>query len=148
VADHRLDRLFTAAGGTFGRLLTAGGALYATLEREWADNAPGISCVPAGRYRLIPWTSKKFPHTRALVGEGVGIVPGPGIQRSAILIHAANRPAELRGCVALGTLDGSRSVLTGSRAAVRSFLAELDATPEPHWLEINGGDNGYGHGFP
>lgn len=139
MTTHRLDRLFTANGGTFGRLTSAGGGVWASLEREWRDNRPRVSCIPPGRYRLLPWSSKRFEHTRCLVGDGVGIVPGPGIVRSAILIHAANAPRELQGCIALGTLDGSRSMVTGSRAAVRAFLEELDTTPEPHWLEITGG---------
>jgi Family of unknown function (DUF5675) len=147
--DHRLDRLFTAAGGTFGRLTSSGGGLWATLEREWRGNRPQVSCIPSGRYQLAPWSSKRWPRARVLVGDGVGIVPGPGITRSAILIHPANAARELKGCIALGTLDASRSMLTGSRAAVRAFLDELDATPGPHWLEIHGGDtNGPGDNLP
>lgn len=106
------------------------------MERLWAENAARVSCVPAGRYQLVPWSSKKFPRARALVGETVGLVAGPGVARSAILIHSANRPLELLGCIALGFDFAEPGLLVRSRIAVRSFLDELDATPGPHWLEI------------
>lgn len=106
------------------------------MEREWAGNAPRVSCIPAGRYQLVPWTSKKFPRARALIGEGVGLVPGPGIIRSAILVHAANHPLQLLGCVALGLDYIAPGRLGRSRLAVTAFLDELDATTGPHWLEI------------
>lgn len=106
------------------------------MERLWAHNQPRVSCIPAGRYQLVPWTSKKFPRARALVGPGVGLVPGPGVLRSAILIHAANNPRQLLGCVALGLDYAEPGILARSRMAVRMFLDELDATPGPHWLEI------------
>lgn len=140
--EHRLERLFTAGGGTFGRLVTARGKTFATLEREWAGNLPGVSCVPAGRYELVPWQGVRFPKHWALRGGTVGLWPGDGVVRSAIVIHAANRPDELQGCIALGTLTmGARSLLTGSRAAVGAFFDELaDALyPGPHYLTIAGG---------
>lgn len=70
------------------------------------------------------------------MGEGVGLVPGPGIVRSAILIHAANHPLELLGCVALGLDYRAGGRLGRSRLAVAAFLDELDAAPGLHWLEI------------
>lgn len=106
------------------------------MERLWAHNQRRVSCIPAGRYQLVPWTSKKFPRARALVGPGVDLVDGPGVMRSAILIHAANRPPELKGCIALGLDFSEPGLLYRSRMAVRMFLDELDATPGPHWLEI------------
>jgi len=139
MTEHRIARLFAAGPGLFGELTTAAGRQFVTMERTWSDNRPRVSCIRPGRYQLVPWSSKKFPATRALVGGDVGLVPGPGIARSAVLIHAANVPLELQGCIALGTLDSSRSIITGSRAAVRAFLLELNCNPEPHWLEITGG---------
>ena len=71
-----------------------------------------------------------------MIGEGVGLVPGPGIVRSAILIHAANLPSQLLGCVALGLDYVEPGRLGRSRIAVSAFLDELDAASGPHWLEI------------
>lgn len=106
------------------------------MERLWANNEPRVSCVPAGRYQLVPWESKKFPRARALVGNGVALVPGLGVKRSAILIHAANRPEQIMGCIALGLDYRDPGRLGRSRLAVAIFLDELDASPGPHWLEI------------
>ncbi len=135
--DHRLERLRASNDSTWGTLRMATGRTFYTMERAWADNRPRESCIPPGRYQLVPWSSKKFPRARALVGEGVGLFPGPGIVRSAILVHAANRPLQLLGCIALGLeLDPTRGLLLRSRVAVQLFLDELDATGGPHWLEI------------
>lgn len=142
--EHCLNRLFTASGGTFGRLVTARGKTFATMEREWRDNQPRVSCIPPGRYELVPWSGVKFAKHWALRGGTVGLWPGDGIARSAILIHAANAPEELAGCIALGTLDaGRRTSLTGSRPAVRAFFDELEDERYrdfgPHYLTIRGG---------
>ena len=49
-------------------------------------------------------TSPKFGNTYALINHalGVGIKPGDS-HRSLILLHAANKPSELQGCIAPGT---------------------------------------------
>lgn len=142
MADHRLERLFEAGYGTFGRLTTARGVQFGTMERLWRENRPNVSCIPAGRYELVRYPTRKFKgfdHVYALRGDGVDLAPGPGVLRSTIEIHPANVPLELEGCIALGTLDPSRSILVSSRIAVRAFLRELDGTPGPHWLTIEGG---------
>lgn len=140
---HRLTRLFESSGGTWGELVSASGARWSTMELPWLDNRPRVSCIPPGRYQLVPWASKRFPAHFALVGPGVGLVPAPKLARSSILIHAANRPAELRGCIALGRLVGLGSDnglrLAESRAACRAFFAELRAATVPGVLEIVGG---------
>lgn len=149
MADHRLERLFEAGYGLFGRLLTARGIQFATLERKWAGNRPRVSCVRPGRYELVRWPTRKFKtfdHVYCLVGGDVGLLPGPGIARSTIEIHPANVPLELEGCIALGTLDPTGSMLTRSREAVRAFLRELDGTPGPHFLTIEGGTDGRSDG--
>lgn len=140
--EHRLERLFTGGGGLFGRLTSARGKVFATLEREWRGNQPRVSCIPPGRYELVPWQGTRFPKHWALRGGTVGLWPGEGVERSAILIHAANHPEELAGCIALGTLaGGARSHLTGSRAAVRAFFDELEDEryPGSNFLTIEGG---------
>lgn len=140
--EHRLERLFVSGRGLFGRLTTARGGSWATMERTWSDNRPRVSCVRAGRYELVRWPTMKFrdfDHVYALRGGDVGLLPGSGIARSTIEIHPANVPLSLEGCIALGTLDPTRSILTASRPAVLAFTRELDADPGPHWLTIEGG---------
>ncbi len=140
MADHTLERLFVAGGGTFGRFRSAMGKVFASMERDWAENRPRVSCVPPGRYQLVPWSGPRFPNHWALTGGTVRLYPGPEAVRSAILIHAANRPTELEGCIALGTLQaGGSTILTNSRKAVRALFEELEDTPGEHWLTIIGG---------
>lgn len=140
MAEHALERLFVAGGGTFGRFRSAMGKGFASMEREWADNRPRVSCIPPGRYELVRWSGDRFPKHWALTGGTVRLYPGPEAKRSAIVIHAANFPRELEGCIALGTLTAGRSTfLTNSRAAIRALFAELEDTPGPHFLTIHGG---------
>ena len=80
--------------GTFGSLLDDNGdSLCVTVELPWRDNEPQKSCIPAGVYNVIPHNSPAHPDTWEISG-----VPG----RSEILIHSANFPDELLGCVGAG----------------------------------------------
>ena len=64
-----------------------------TLELPWRDNQRNISCIPKGRYRVVPRTSQKF-------GRHYHITAVPG--RSSILIHPGNFYFQIRGCVLVG----------------------------------------------
>ena len=65
-----------------------------SLELPWRNNAPRISCVPAGTYTLRLEYSPSFK-TDLYELKGV-----PG--RSEVKIHIANYVSELRGCIAPG----------------------------------------------
>jgi hypothetical protein len=83
-----------------------------TLERPWRFNASypygikGISCIPEGIYELEPHDTEAHPSTYALVNPERGVahepVAGHANYRTAVLIHPANFPSELRGCIAPG----------------------------------------------
>lgn len=80
--------------GTFGTLRVLGRAPFAlTLEREWADNEPRKSCIPAGVYQCRRVNSPKFGDTFE-----VQAVPG----RSHILFHAGNLSDDSLGCILVG----------------------------------------------
>lgn len=89
-----------------------------TIERPWAGNQTGVSCIPAGRYVC----SLRFSPHHGFAVFGVDNVPN----RTDIEIHAANLPTQLLGCIALGesrgTLNGQDAVLA-SQAAVDTFMA-------------------------
>jgi hypothetical protein len=59
----------------------------------------------------------KYRDTWALVGRDVSHQPEPGIDRSAILIHAGNWDEQTLGCILLGTTIGH---LRDETAMVRS----------------------------
>lgn len=93
-----------------------------TIERPWAQNAQGRSCIPEGSYGLLG--GHRFH----------GTYPCPKLSgvpdRSDILIHVANVASELRGCIApgmsLGVMKGQRAVL-GSRNALHEIMERYAA---------------------
>jgi hypothetical protein len=75
-------------------LMTIDGAYFGqTIERPWADNKRGISCIPAGIYPVAIRHSPKFNRPMLIIDNVRG--------RSGILIHGANHWSELKGCVAV-----------------------------------------------
>ena len=99
-----------------------------TIERPWLQNKVNISCIPGGIYDIKPVKSPKFGETFK-VCDVVG--------RTHILIHKANRPSELQGCIApvssYGVLKGEWAGLQ-SKLAYDKLMAELGNSE--HKLEI------------
>lgn len=130
--------------GTFGEF-SMSGLRFFTVEREWLDNKPGISCVPAGEYKLVPHSSRKYPETWALVNHDLGVYHWHDSKaiRYGILLHKANYASELEGCIAigkyLGVVQDERKTLhwsvTSSGHAMAYVLALLAADSE-HTLTI------------
>lgn len=113
--------------------LYAGDSALATIERPWIPNPAGpggmprTSCVPDGDYRLIPHHSERFPNVWALINPALGVWYQPGdiprgtpYGRSAVLIHAGNRVADVVGCIAVGLRHG---VLSDETAVMSSQIA-------------------------
>ena len=88
-----LIRLASMPFGVFGRI---GG--LATIERPWKDNAPDVSCIPAGSYLAKRYNSPKFGFELFML-EGVP-------NRSAIEIHPANQVSDLEGCIGIAETWG------------------------------------------
>ncbi|WP_087022452.1 DUF5675 family protein [Thaumasiovibrio subtropicus] len=116
--------------GTFATLHSKNGEqLCATVERPWQNNTPRKSCIPEGTYRLIPHTSPKFGECYALEANTLGVTRyGPSL-RTHILIHAANLPSQLQGCIApgegFGVINNQWGVIN-SRNAFNKLMAYLD----------------------
>lgn len=97
--------------GTFG-VLHVGQLQLCTVEREWLDNMGFKSCIPTGRYELVPYHSEEYPDHYALSNPALGVyvseaaIPKGVVGRYAILIHVANLPSEVVGCIAVGTEFG------------------------------------------
>jgi len=103
-----LPRFAYSPHGTFGRLSVDGGAPFYTVERPWANNAKGVSCIPCGTYVLKlgmfysgdgPGGKRDYPAYEILG------VPG----RDQIKIHVANYMTQVEGCVAPGMTLGYNS---------------------------------------
>lgn len=105
-----IERLAVEQVGVFGRLFIGDELFCATAEQPWRDNAKGRSCIPAGDYELRPWNSPKygpvvlFANPALMIWPTEADVPSEhrGRGRALILIHNANWPRQLEGCVAVG----------------------------------------------
>lgn len=86
---------------------------FYTIERPWLDNKPFESCIPLGEYNLKWQESPKFDWCYE-----VESVEG----RTHILLHVANYPTDVVGCIGLGlSLMGDRIAVGNSRAAMAAF---------------------------
>ncbi|NUW66934.1 DUF5675 family protein [Vibrio coralliilyticus] len=116
--------------GTFSTLHRADGSrVCCMIERPMANNIPSTSCVLPGDYKLYPHESPHAGHCYALESPSLGVTRyGPSL-RTHILIHVANLPHELQGCLAPGTRFGTVNNEWGvlhSREAFYALMNELD----------------------
>ena len=110
--------------GTFGRLRVFNDEHEqrfecCTVEREWLDNRPNISCIPEGNYVLqlgMYYGGDGVGGRRDYEAYIVQDVPG----RSLIKIHIANYAEQLKGCIApgmrFGTVSGEWAVASSTDA--------------------------------
>ena len=87
--EQYLTRFAYTKDGTFGRW-----GPFQTVEEEWQDNQPNISCIPTGIYRCVRSTFHRGGYATYEVTE----VPG----RTLIKVHRANTEEDLRGCIGIG----------------------------------------------
>lgn len=89
-----LDRVSVQGNATIGTLTVPGISLPLwTVEDLWRNNAPRVSCIPAGEYKCRRHSGPKFKDVWEIMN-----VPG----RSAILFHAGNSDSDTLGCVLVG----------------------------------------------
>lgn len=114
-----LQRSYMAPTHTRG-VLSVGKYFFQTLEEPWKDNAQGQSCIPAGKYLLIPhgWEED----TKFKMKKCWEVSPVKG--RVGILIHAGNTTDDIEGCILVGNVAG---MLNGKPAVLQSreALTEL-----------------------
>ena len=115
-----LQRIAFTSDGTFGVLLDNDGIPFAlTCEREWVNNQPDVSCIPAGSYACKRVNSPRFGNTFEVTD-----VPG----RTSILFHSGNTKDDSKGCILVGeefgTVNGKTAVLSSKRGFAE-FLERL-----------------------
>lgn len=100
-----LERYSLSETETEGKLLCGDFSLY-TIEPPWRNNERMKSCVPLGRYEILPFSSPRFGKVWGIENKEYGIIldpaPGESFARSHILIHPANHASQLQGCIAPG----------------------------------------------
>lgn len=100
------------SSGIFGNLYFNDVKIGVTCEQPWRDNKKRISCIPEGSYKLVAHNSAKYGQVVAFVNHDLDVYHNEYDMsdekreteggRSVCLIHAANWPRELQGCVAVG----------------------------------------------
>jgi hypothetical protein len=147
-----LTRLPGSGAATAGDLEVGSKALF-TLELPWLNNEPDKSCVPVGRYELVPYDSPTHGPTWCLRNPDLKIMGCDVLSpdqvaagyRSFCEFHAANWARQLRGCIALGLDDQPLlDPLTGlvepaierSRDAIVYLISVLGRMATGHVLTI------------
>lgn len=97
--------------------------ILATVERPWLNNAPHISCIPAGTYTVQYAWSARWNRLMPMLLD----VP----HRSLIEIHPANTAADVEGCIGPG-LRATDSGVASSIPACEKFNAWLGIACRDH----------------
>lgn len=135
----RLVRVSEHNGATLGVLCIGDMPEFVTLEDAWRDNERQISCIPVGRYKIVPRVSPKFGNTWQVMD-----VP----ERDHILFHAGNTHKDTHGCILLGLQFGnvgSETAILASRSAFLQFLQKMSGTKEAQLVVIDAYGGGRVH---
>lgn len=123
-----VKRFSYGPNGTFGELFINGQFFCYTVERPWLGNKSGESCIPEGEYKLQPRYSPVVEKTsRGEFKEGYEVTGVPG--RQYIMIHVANVPSDLQGCLGCGKALGfvkDQWAVTDSVNTFRELMHKLD----------------------
>lgn len=139
-------RFLNHGGGMLGRLTLFDMDMHSkstvvgefmTLEREWKGNETAVSCIPEGRFEAFRYNSPTYGQVIALQGNGVTIDQRQDV-RWGILIHPANWPNELDGCIAVGKAvtvrpDGVK-LEPSSTQALADLLRIVGSNPFPYTI--------------
>jgi hypothetical protein len=115
--------------GVFGKLYVPRHGELKTMEDDERANAKGVSCIPAGTYKIRRYHSPKHGYDVFLLVD----VPG----RDFVEIHPANTEEDVEGCIGLGLRYGvlevededtpghpkvTKRAVLDSQAAFRRFM--------------------------
>ena len=104
---------------TIGRLFLNGELLCDTLELPYRDNQKSISCIPVGEYKARLRTARESA-TRNYLHLLIEDVK----DRSYILVHIGNFPADTKGCVLVG-VGAEQDRVNNSRLAMELLVKEI-----------------------
>lgn len=116
--------------GVFGEMDIAGTRLV-TVERPWLDNKPNVSCIPVGKYKVVP----RWYNRGGYAAMEVIDVPS----RSHILFHIGNTLHDSAGCILVTSQEGCIGGIwggTGSTTAFNYFMEKVGGIE--HTLIISG----------
>jgi len=100
-----------------------------TIERPWKNNRPNVSCIPEGKYTCQPFSGTRFQ-------DVVQVMNVP--DRSYILIHAANFPQDVEGCIGVGSSFVSDALEPAVYNSKRTLADFFDVVGYEFYLTIKG----------
>ena len=106
---------FTAHKTTLGGLWENDELVCVTLERNWLNDKPFVSCLRCGVFNVVPHVSPKFGRCLSLLDEEIA-------PRSHVIFHSGNVSSDSEGCVIVGLGFG---VLWGKPAVLSSVVANM-----------------------
>jgi Family of unknown function (DUF5675) len=130
-----LQRLSDNAECMIGALYIDGANECFTLEKplqfDGQENIHDKTCIPQGRYQVVNQESPKFgqmmPH----------LVDVPN--RDHVMFHWGNTAVDTDGCILLGEVRLSDTMIGESKAAFQAFVPKLEqawANSEEVWLTV------------
>lgn len=127
--------------GTFGISQIDGKKIY-TVEQPWNSNIPFESCVPLGRYELVPYSSKKYGKVFALHNEEKNVfVENKGFGRYACLaFHKGNYVENFQGCIGAGdsfTIYNNKPMVTNTVSTCSMINEYLQDTGDRELIIIS-----------
>lgn len=126
----RLQRLALFDDVTLGSLAVGNTPWFFTVERPWLNNAPFVSCIPAGQY---PWKWVDTGTAGNRHGRGIGIEDVDG--RTLIRIHIANVASQVEGCVGVGmTRHDYRGGVRGVGSSTEALEKLMDMLEGEHGM--------------
>lgn len=100
-----LTRDDISKSGTHGTF-ELGGKVWHSLEQPDLSNTPYKSCVPLGKYALVPYLSKKYGECFVLVNEDLNVYHSknsPGRPENGrfkcLFVHRGNYVKNFQGCI-------------------------------------------------
>lgn len=129
---------------TVGDLHIAPGPMFQcyTLENTWADNKPGVSCIPPGKHKLrVREEGGFYSQYTERFDWHKGMVEVEVKGRTFILFHIGNTHEDTKGCILPGLTqykhaDGSIAVGKSTVAYRAIYSLILDAAMSSGHLHV------------
>ena len=124
-----LERFAYLDSGTLGKLTIDDWSCY-TIERPWKNNAPNVSCIPEGKYVCQPFSGSRFQNV-------IQVMDVP--DRTFILIHVANFPHDVEGCIGVGdrfVSDALEPAVYNSKKTLANLMNAFEKNDNQMTLEV------------
>ena len=126
-----LQRFAYLDSGTLGKLSIVDWSCF-TIERPWKNNEPNVSCIPEGVYACQPFSGTRFQ-------DVIQVMDVP--DRSYILIHVANFPHDVEGCLGVGdrfVSDALEPAVYNSKKTLAALMDIFNGHEERMTLKVTG----------